>query len=102
MEDKGLKVIHLNIRSIVPKIDLLRAWVYLHKPNVITLSETFLNSDISDNEISISNYVLYRSDRISRHGVVAIYVSADIASELIVLSADPHLRNQHRLLSAEH
>ncbi len=88
-EIKGLKIIHLNIRSLVPKIDLLRAWVCQHKPNIITLSETFLNSDISDNEISLTNYVLYRVDRITRHGGVAIYVSVDIASEIITPSVVP-------------
>ena len=80
---KGLKIIHLNIRSLVPKIDLLRTWVYLHKPKIITLSETFLNNDILDNEISIRNYILYRADRATRHGGVAIYVSTDIASEIV-------------------
>ena len=86
---KGLKIIHLNIRSLVPKIDLLRTWVYLHKPNIITLSETFLNSDISDNEINIMNYVLYRADRITRHGGVAINVSTDIASEIVIPTVGP-------------
>lgn len=81
---QGSKIIHLNIKSLVPKIDLLRTWVYLHKPNIITHSETFLNSDILDNEISIRNYVLYRADRITRHGGVAIYVSTDIASEIVI------------------
>ena len=61
----------------------------MNKPNVISLSETFLNHDISDNEINISNYVLYRADRISRQGGVAIYVSADIASELVISSGWP-------------
>ena len=42
------------------KIDLLRAWVVLHKPNIITLSESWLNSNISENEINLPNYVLYR------------------------------------------
>ena len=55
MDDvKGLKIIHLNIRSLVPKIDLLHAWVDLHKPNLIKLSESWLNSNICNNPLQIS------------------------------------------------
>jgi len=86
---KGLKIIHLNIRSLVCKIDLLRAWVELNKPDVITLSETWLNSNVSDVEINLTNYVVYRLDRCSRGGGVAIYVSISLVSELIIPSVDP-------------
>ena len=56
MDDvKWLKIIHFNIRSLVRKIDLLRAWVVLHKPNIIALSESWLNSNISDNDINLPN-----------------------------------------------
>ena len=55
---KGLKIIHINIRSLKHKIDLLRPWVEQHKPNIMTLSETWLNDKISNNEIKLTNYVL--------------------------------------------
>lgn len=45
---KDLKMVHLNIRSLLPKMDLLRAWVAQYNPNIITLSETWLSSKISD------------------------------------------------------
>ena len=86
---KGLKIIHLNIRSLKLKIDLLRPWVEQHKPNVITLSETWLNNKISNNEIKLTNYVIYRTDRGTRGGGVVTYVSADLASELIELTVKP-------------
>ena len=86
---KGLKIIHLNIRSLVPKIDLLRSWVAQHNPNIITLSETWLNSNISDNEIKLENYVLYRADRGSRGGGVATYVSSNLTAELITPTVKP-------------
>jgi len=59
----GLLVIHLNIRSLPSKIDLLKVWLTYNKPHIITLSETWLNSDISDDEIKLDNYVLFRKDR---------------------------------------
>ena len=54
---KGFKIVHANIRSLLPKIDLFRAWVEDRKPNIITLSETWLTNSISDKEIALQNYV---------------------------------------------
>ena len=88
---KGLKIIHLNIRSLQSKIDVLRPWVEEHKPSVITISETWLNNNISNNEIKLTNYVLYRADRCTRGGGVATYVSSTLASELIVPTVEPSL-----------
>lgn len=86
---KGLFVIHLNIRSLPRKIDLLRAWLVYNKPAIITLSETWLNSSIGDAEISLDGYILYREDRGSRGGGVATYISSSLSSELIAPSVGP-------------
>lgn len=86
---KGLFVIHLNIRSLSHKIDLLRAWLVYNKPNVITLSETWLNNNILDEEIKLDGYVLYRADRSTRGGGVATYVSSTLLSELISPKENP-------------
>lgn len=82
-------VIHLNIRSLRPKIDLLKAWLTYNKPHVITLSETWLNSNISDNEINLDNYVLYRKDRGSRGGGLVTYVSSNLTAELVSPDENP-------------
>ena len=58
---KGLFVIQLNIRSLPHKIDILRALLVYNKLSVITLSETWLNNNISDEEIKLDGYVLYRA-----------------------------------------
>jgi len=71
------------------KIDLLRAWVFLHKPNIITISETWLHNNIADDMIKIEDYVLYRSDRTSRGHRVATYVSAFLDSEHVIPSIGP-------------
>lgn len=86
---KGLLVIHLNIRSLPHKIDLLRAWLSYNKPAVITLSETWLNSNVHDDEIGLDGYNVYRADRGSRGGGVATYVSANLSSELIIANESP-------------
>ena len=86
---KGLKVIHFNIRSVFSKVDDLRVWAATYKPHVITLSETMLSSAISDEQICIDDYVLYRSDRIRGGGGVATYVISSLKSELIIPQVDP-------------
>ncbi len=86
---KGLKIIHINIRSLAPKIDLLRAWVTLYQPQVISISETWLHNNINNDEIRIDNYNLYRSDRASRGGGVVTYVSVNLLSECATPTVDP-------------
>ena len=86
---KGLHVIHLNIRSLPSKIDLLRAWLTYNKPHVITLSETWLNSNISDDEVKLDNYVLFRNDRGSRGGGLLTYVSSNLIAELVLPNENP-------------
>ncbi len=86
---KGLKVIHLNIRSLASKIDSLRVWVALYKPHIITISETWLHSNIQDAEMHIDDFVLYRADRPSRGGGVATYVSANYNSEHVTPNIEP-------------
>jgi len=56
---KGLHAIHLNIRSLLPKIDQLRAWLSYINPNIITLSETWLTNSTTDAIIHLENYVMY-------------------------------------------
>ena len=45
----GLGFLHFNIRSLVPKIDLLSTWFTVAKPDVVALSETWLKSTTPDN-----------------------------------------------------
>lgn len=88
---KGLKIMHLNIRSLVPKIDILKVWVAQHSPDILTLSETWLHSHICDSEIMLNEYKLYRADRESRGGGVAIYVSSRFVSEPATPAVTPSL-----------
>lgn len=81
----------MNIRSLLPKIVLFRAWVEQHKPSIITLSETWLTNRISNNEIKLANYVLYRADRGTKTGGgVVTYVSSNLVSELIIPDVSLH------------
>jgi hypothetical protein len=72
---KCFKIIDVNIRSILGKFDGSIYYVNILKPNIICLNESWLTSDIDNNEIYINGYELFRYDRvIDKSGSIAIYV----------------------------
>ena len=84
---KGLKLIHLNIRSLLPKIDQLRSALLNNPVDIITLSETWLNAKLDSTVIAIPGYKHYRLDRRTsntkkRGGGFLIYVKNNLALEV--------------------
>ena len=76
---RGLHVLHLNINSILPKIDELRQIAKTSKVSVIGISETKLDDTVTNNEINIEGYSALRHDRNRQGGGVACYVRNDIS-----------------------
>ena len=75
----GLSVIHLNVRSLLRKMDQLRLLSERNGADIITLSETWLNIDIDDNEIELPGYSITRRDRSERTGGgVMIYIRENL------------------------
>jgi hypothetical protein len=68
---------HLNVQSLVPKIDLLN--VELQKFDILCFTETWLNTNVANQDISLDNFQSpfrkYRVDRLG--GGVAIYEKND-------------------------
>ena len=62
-KQKGLKMIHLNIRSLLKKIDQLRTILEGSNIEIFTLSETWLHSKVDTHMIQIQGYTAYRLDR---------------------------------------
>ena len=69
---------HMNINSILPKIDELRLIASETKCVVISLSEAKLDETIQDEEINIEGYNLIRKDRCRNGGGVACYIRNDM------------------------
>lgn len=69
---KMFRCININARSIVNKTAELESIVTAHKPHVLIITETWLHSDITYSEITPHGYGIYRYDRDSRDGSVAI------------------------------
>ena len=62
-KQKGFKMVHLNIRSLLKKIDQLRAVLEGSNIEIFTLSETWLHSNIDTHMVQIQGYTAYRLDR---------------------------------------
>jgi hypothetical protein len=76
---RGLHFIHLNTRSLLPKITELRIIAQKTKAAVISITESWLDESISDNEISIQGYSVIRKDRNREGGGVCTFINNDIA-----------------------
>ena len=75
----GLHFIHININSLLPKIEELHHIACQSKAAVIGISESKLDNSIFDSEIEIDGYDTLRFDR-NRHGVgVACYMRNDLS-----------------------
>ena len=79
----GLKLVHLNIRSLKNNAHFLelRKFTKFNKIDVLTVSETWLNTSVTNKEIEIEGYKLHRLDRLHKKGGgVCAYIRKDIKS----------------------
>ena len=78
VDKKSLLISHLNIRSILPKMDEIQLNLGNHKNQILGLSETWLSGVISDVEIGIDGFRVFRRDRNRNGGGVLVYVPLGI------------------------
>ena len=75
---KWLNCVHLNVRSLLPKIDEICLFAFNARVGVICITESWLDPSISDSEIELSNYTVVRRDRSRKGGGVCAFVRNDI------------------------
>ena len=54
---------HLNVRSLLPRIDEIRCILNSHNFDVFAVCESWLNHTITDCEIAVNGYEVHRKDR---------------------------------------
>ena len=81
---KEFHIKYYNARSLLSKLDELRAISETTKPDVICIVETWLDNEITDNEICLTNYHLFRLDRNRHGGGIAIYVHSFLSCNVIL------------------
>ena len=86
--DKGLKIVFWNVRSLYNKIDSIRLEIEKANPDILNVCETWLHSDIENDFVSIKDYTIIRSDRLTlengiqkRGGGLCTYVRKSLICE---------------------
>lgn len=80
----GLKVVHLNVCSLMPKIDFIRIWAVSTKADIIAvlMSEPWLKKTISDKDVAIDDYNMFRADRKNKGGGVGVFEKSRLSATL--------------------
>ena len=89
--NQSFSICHWNLNSISAhnyiKVSLLRAYISTHKFDVICISETYLDSDTSDDDgnLKIAGYNFIRADHPSntKRGAVCIYYKHSLPFKLL-------------------
>lgn len=77
-KQRGLNIAHLNICSLLAKIDSLRDFLKHRTVDLFTISETHLDDTVLDSEICIDGYKYERKDRNRRGGGVGVFILDNI------------------------
>ena len=76
--NRGLHFLHLNINSLLPKIDDLREIVKASNATVVGITESKLDDSINDCEICIEGYNIIRRDQNTKGQDMVCYVTTKI------------------------
>ena len=64
--EKGIKLVHWNVRSILKKIDQIRTILVDSPIDIITVSETWLRRHLNTKLVTIEGFETFRQDRTSK------------------------------------
>lgn len=90
----NIKIGHLNVRSLYTGFNELIDIINNNKLDILALSETWLSEDTPLDAFSIPGFNLYRKDRLTRGGGVAVYIRDSINAELITINYDENCIEQ--------
>ena len=76
---KGLHFMHLNIRSLIPKLAEVRSLIQQTGAAVVAISETWLDETVQDAEVDVDGYSVIRQDRNRQGGGVLLYIKSGIS-----------------------
>ena len=84
-----IKCVCLNARSIINKKTELNIMVDDIKPHIIGITESWANNDITNAELELEGYVMFRKDRIGRRGGgVLLYIKDTIPAYEVQLQEE--------------
>ena len=71
---KGLKIASLNVNGLMKHIEEIRVMLINYPFDILAISETKIDSTISDSEIHINGYTIIKKDRTKNGGGIAFYI----------------------------
>lgn len=77
------KIIHLNARSLFPKIEDLRLLTLELTPQILCISESWLTDKIPDLAVKLPNYHIFRFDSTDNYGSVCIYTLNNLSTKVL-------------------
>ena len=84
-----IKCVCLNARSIINKKTELNIMVDDIKPHIIGITESWANNDITNADLGLEGYVMFRKDRIGRSGGgVLLYIKDTIPAYEVQLQEE--------------
>ena len=83
-----IKCVCLKARSIINKKNELNIMVDDIKPHIICITESWAHNDITDAELGLEGYVMFRKDRIGKKGGVLLYIKENISAYEVQLSEE--------------
>ncbi|CAB4040401.1 Hypothetical predicted protein [Paramuricea clavata] len=96
----SLNIVHLNIRSLRNIVHLteVKELVKLNNIDVLTISESWLNSSVANREIAIDDYKIHRLDRLHKKGGgVCAYIKKNIKATVLKDLSKVSVSNFHQL-----
>lgn len=76
-------MLNVNARSIANKADKLESIILGYKPHVVVITESWLRAEIDDHDVFPPSYQVFRRDRPTRGGGVAVLVKSNMPAELV-------------------
>jgi len=80
-----------NVRSLANKLDEIEVRAVSLNPDLIVLTETWLDSDTPDESVTLSGYAVARKDRNKFGGGIIIYVSLKFCFDVIDSNTVPSI-----------
>ena len=78
LKTRDLHFCHLNVNRALSKIDELRDITNYIKPAILGITESKLDSSVTNAEVNINGYSIIRNDRNRNGGGVACYIRNDL------------------------
>ena len=82
-KSRGLHFIHLNINSLLPKIEEVRIIAKSTNAAIIRISESKLDESVLEPEIQTDDYKILRCDRNRHGGGAAFYIRNELSYNII-------------------